>query len=100
MDDVARRLDTLRRLWLEQPGISGTLPLMGLTDINQHHITNTLTDLSRMAEKLGHAAPADMVMTRLSGRGMGNHHPDGDTRCALHASACNHAGRIAHHHIR
>jgi len=39
---------------------------MGLTDINQHHITNTLTDLSRMAEELGHAAPADMVMTRRS----------------------------------
>jgi len=66
MNAVASRLDALRKLWLEQSGISENLALMGLADINKQHVTDTLADLSRMAAKLGNAAPADMVMTRRS----------------------------------
>jgi len=66
MNDVARRLDTLRQSWLEQSGISENLALMGLADINKQHVTDTLADLSRMAAKLGNADPEDMVMTRRS----------------------------------
>lgn len=66
MNDVARRLDALRELWIEQSGVSENLALMGLADINKQHVTDTLADLSRMAVKLDDAVPADMVMTRRS----------------------------------
>jgi len=66
MNAVASRLDALRKLWLEQSGISENLALMGLADINKQHVADTLADLSRMAAKLDDAAPADMVMTHRS----------------------------------
>jgi hypothetical protein len=66
MNAIASRLDALRKVWLEQSGISENLALMGLADINKQHITDTLADLSRMAAKLDNADPADMVMTRRS----------------------------------
>jgi len=66
MNAIASRLDALRKLWIEQSGISENLALMGLADINKQHVTDTLADLSRMAAKLDDADPATMVMTHRS----------------------------------
>jgi len=66
MNDVARRLDDLKQSWIEQSGIPENLALMGLADISKEQVTDTLSDLTRMATKLDDAAPADMVMTRRS----------------------------------
>jgi len=66
VNNVVHRLDNLKQSWIDQPGISENLSLMGLADINKQHVTDTLADLARMAAKLSGAAPADMVMTRCS----------------------------------
>jgi len=66
MNDVARRLGHLKQSWMEQPGISEKLALMGLANINKQQVTDILSNLTRMAEKLDDAASADMVMTRRS----------------------------------
>jgi len=66
MNDIARRLDELKQSWVQQSGIPENLAVMGLADISKQQVTDTLSDLTRMAAKLGDAIPADMVMTRRS----------------------------------
>jgi len=66
MNDVVRHLDAIGKSWLEQTGIPENLALMGLADISKQDVTDTLTDLARMAAKLSGAAAEDMVMTRRS----------------------------------
>jgi len=66
MNDIARRLDNLKRSWADQPGISETLALMGLTDINKQRVTDVLADLSRMAAEISGATPEGMATTHRS----------------------------------